>query len=181
MEFNRRFFLILVGVVLLGVGAGYLFFGSESPPSTPPNRSLPGDGDQSLSNFSLTENRADDEIWRLFSPKASKKGDTVFLRDPRVVLRVNGDTRAVITADHGTYRLDGRRLILRENVVLERHPQNQTLRTSVLKWDRETGMLETNARVKLRMPQGTLTATGMRAQLRKEIIRFLSDVEFSSR
>lgn len=181
MEFNRNYFLTLLVVVLAGVSFGYFLFGS-SPDSTAPTSPREGTGnDQSVSGFSLTENRAEDEVWRLFSPKANKRGDTVDLASPRVVMSVNGETHAVITAEEGTYRLSSRVLVLRGNVVLNRTRKNQVLETSVLNWDRESGMLETSARVRLRMPRGQLTATGMRAQLRKEIIRFLSDVEYSSR
>lgn len=182
MEFNRRYFLTLLVVVLGGVAFGYFLFGSD--PSTPPDTTSSGQSvgnDQTLAGFSLTENRAQNEVWRLFSPKANKRGDTVHLASPRVVLSVKGETRAIITADSGTYRLSQRLLVLRGNVVLDRTRKNQVLETSVLNWDRESGMLETSARVELRMPRGRLTATGMRAQLRKEIIRFLSDVEYSSR
>lgn len=181
MEFNRRYLLTLLAVVLAGVGFGYFLFGTGPDPSVSPDPSRSDGTDQSLSGFSLTENRTGDEVWRLFSPRANKEGDTVDLESPRVVLSVKGETHAVITAEQGTYRLSRRKLVLRGNVVLNRTLKNQVLETSVLKWDRESGKLETSARVRLRMPRGQLTATGMRAQLRKEIIRFLSDVEYSSR
>ncbi|MFB6344973.1 MAG: LPS export ABC transporter periplasmic protein LptC [bacterium] len=177
MEFNRRFFLILFGAILLGGGFGYFYFESRSP--GPGNREEIIDSDQAITDFSLTENRKKNEIWRLYSKKARKNGGVVNLSAPRVVYTVSGETRAVVTAETGKYELDNRLLTLRKNVKLVRPQLNQVLLTSVLSWDRTSGMLKTDEKVTLSMPQGTLRGVGMRAQLRKEILRFLSDVKFS--
>lgn len=180
MEPGRYRTLILV--VLLGAGLLYagLFYPPGEPENDPPSEK-DQEAEQRISGFTLNESISDTEVWLLRSPEARRSGDQVDLTSPRVVYRVQGDTRVTVTADQGSYSLKAGTLNLRGNVILKRVTKNQILETDTLHWNRPEGLVRTDSRVVLRMPRGVLRATGMRTHLREETVQFLSNVEFSSR
>lgn len=182
MEPGRRYLAVIAVLVLAAglvyVGSPYLLTDAEETDSPPEETD---ESEQSISGFQLNESLSDTEVWLLQSPEARRSGDQVDLTSPRVVYRVDGDTRVTVTSDRGDYSLDSRTLTLTGNVRLERLPGNQILETDTLHWNRPEGLVRTDARVTLRMPRGVLRARGMRTRLREETVQFLSDVEFSSR
>jgi LPS export ABC transporter protein LptC len=179
MESGRYVLLIFILLALL---AG-LYYGFNRPvddSGTVPD-SQEENPRQELSNFTLNQNLADDEIWRLSAPRAIRYSEKIKLLSPHVVYTVDGDTRLTIAADEGEYRRETQLLTLIDNVVLRRVQQDQILRTSRLKWNKSTELIMTEQRVRLLTPQGTLKARGMKTRLKEDTIQFLSDVRFSSR
>lgn len=180
MESRRYRALILAGIVLLAFYAAYSYFsGPDSRQSTPEqSESTPK---QQLTDFTLDESISDTEVWSLRAPRADQSGDTVQLESPRVVYRVAGDTRLVITSEKGYYAIDRQVLRVWGSVRLNRIRENQILETNTLQWNRNEEVIRTDAEITMRMPRGVLRARGMRTHLREETIQFLSDVQFSSK
>jgi len=180
MELGRYVALILlVGGLGFGVSYGLDWYRPPSTPSEKQNKE-PADARHELTDFTLNENLADGEIWRINAPTASRSGDTVELESPDVVYKVDGDTQLTITASRGKYLLSTKTLTLYQNVKLHRLRQDQVLTTDRLQWNRSNRTVSTDRPVKLDMPRGTLTAVGMKTQLKEETIQFLSNVKYSA-
>lgn len=186
MESHR--YVLIATLFFLG-GAGLVFwfqYEDSSKQTVSPDQaetqstSSKPNPQNTLTNFQLIETVSDTEVWIIEAPDASKRADTIFLTEPIVTYRVLEDTQARIVADEGTYSFNEQRLSLRGNVILDRFDRGQTLRTSLLNWNRLEGTLFTSAPVRLEFPTGTLRADGMWANFRKEQVKFHSSVRFST-
>lgn len=178
---SRRYLTVIVGglLFLLVLYSGYSFLDGTDSGEPAPDKS-DTTPKQQLSRFTLNESISDTEVWSLQAPRADQSGDTIRLQSPRVVYRVQGDTRLEITADRGSYALDRRILRVWGDVQLKRIQENQILETNTLQWNRRKERIRTDSEVALRMPRGVLRARGMQTHLREETIQFLSDVRFTS-
>lgn len=176
---SRR--VLLIATLLVLAGAGYFVYFQEKPPE----ESGPSEPDQpvehSLSGFRLIENFGEHKKWVLTSGEAERRAGEVKLNDPRVVYSEAGETRAVLTAGRGTYQVGEKILKLSAGVVVERLEKEQVLETNFLKWDREAGILSTEAKIELETSRGVFTARGLWADLNEEELKLQSEVEFQAR
>lgn len=137
--------------------------------------------EQSLTNFRLVETTESGEEWILVSPSATRHGDTVELRSPKVRYLTDSETRAVITAREGSYSFNENSLSLTGEVVIERTKKNQFLHTQSLQWNMKKDTVSTSDSVRMTLPQGVLQAVGMKVNLREERLQFLSSVKITSK
>lgn len=183
---SRRYLVILLALVGLGLLAYGLFGTSDSAPS-PSSRSnstdVSGDTEalqHQVEDFQLTLTVSPNEIWHLSAPRADRRPGEVHLTSPAVALEQDGETTVTLTSKTGVYRFDDRYLEMNGDVVVRRLPRNQTLRTNVLGWSLSSGILKTDARVRLETAEGTLTARGLWANFSEERLKFLSEVQYLS-
>lgn len=179
MGFNRKTLITLLGIVLGGIVLWWLS-APEPPGPTNSGENNSSSVEQEVSRFELVETTGPGEVWELTAPYSSRSGNNLDLEKPYVVLREEGDTTVIITAEQGLYHLSDRTLTLTGDVRVRRIRENQVLKTEVLNWDQSKGTLDTEEAVRIESPGRILRAVGLWANLSEERVQFKSNVEVLS-
>lgn len=176
MEARRLQLIAALVFVVMGIGYYYVAREVDSENKTEP--AAEESPAHRLEKFRLVENPRENAVWILDSPEARQMGKKIDLTSPEIVYKEYGDTIAEITAQRGSYSLPEMLLELRGNVLIKRLPENQVFETELLHWDREQGILETDARVKMKVEHGDIEARGLFIDLADERMELKSEVKW---
>ncbi len=176
MDSRRRLFLKTAVILAVIFTPFFLYFYSLD------NHSEPRNDEKTVYNhyiedFRLVENPAPGEAWILSSPRAEREGMKVRLDEPRLVYKVDGDTRARALARRGRYHEIDDILKLEEEVNVYREKPAQHLETEKLTWRRRDGILETESQIKFTDERGVFEATGLHWDIAAERMNFKSNIK----
>ncbi len=169
-----RTILACIIVLLLGTTIYYIKSRNKSHGASVQIESI----QTGLKKFHVTEQTPDRINWELWAESASLTSNETHskLTKPRILIYLEKEKKPVeITADSGELDQKSKEITLSENVVA--HSGKLRLETSQVFWSNDSGALKTDQPVLIVGENFSLTAIGMRAELKEQRLELISNVQ----